>query len=108
MSFQRGMGEAIAGIVGSIILSAILSSFAQDGLIPSNMVFIFTLAGFIGAIALIFSFKTAGFIFILGWTFGAWLLKDMLSTFDFIVYFVAPILALVIRIALSIKKNFSG
>jgi len=106
MSFQRGMGEAITGIVGGILISTILSSFAEDGLIPSNIVFLFTFVGFLGAIVLMFSFKTAGFIFILGWVFGAFLLKDMLSTFDFIVYIVAPILALVIRIVLSIRRTF--
>ena len=104
MSFQRGIGEAVTGIVGSIILSAVLSSFAEDGLIPSYMVFGFAAAGFLGAIVLMFSFGAAGILFTFGWIVGAVLLKDMLSNFAFIVYIVAPILALVIRIALSIKK----
>ena len=105
MSFQRGMGEAIAGIVGSIILSAILSSFAEDGLIPFNMVVIFSLFGFIGAIALIFSFGTAGILFTFGWIVGAVLLKDMLGTFEFIVYVGAPSAALIIRAVLFFKRN---
>jgi len=104
MSFQKGISEAVTGIVGSIIFSILLSSLAEDGLIPSNMVFLFALAGLIGVVVLMFSFATTGILFTLGWIMGAWLLKDMLGTFEFIVYIVAPILALVIRIALSIKK----
>ena len=105
MSFQKGMGEAVTGIVGSIILSAILTSFAEDGLIPSNMVFFFTFAGFIGAIALMFSFGTTGILFTFGWIIGAWLLKDMLTSSAFIVYFGAPIVALVIRVVSLVKRN---
>ena len=104
-NFQKGFSQVATGIIGGIILSALLSGFAKDGLIPSNMVFLFTFAGFLGAIALMVSFQTAGVIFTLGWIVGAWLLKDMLSPFDFVVYLVAPIAALVIRVFLSFKRN---
>ena len=104
-SFQKGFSGVATGIIGGIIISALLSGFAKDGLIPSNMVFLFTLVGFLGAIVLMFSFSTAGVIFTLGWIVGAWLLKDMLGTFDFIVYFVAPIIALVIRVVLFFKSS---
>ena len=103
--FQKGFSEVAIGIISGIIISALLSGFAEDGLIPSNIVFLFTFAGFIGAIALMFSFRTAGFIFTLGWIVGAWLLKDMLSPFDFVVYLVAPIVALVVRVVLFFKRS---
>jgi hypothetical protein len=105
MSFQRGVAEAVTGIVGSIILSAILSSFAEEGLIPSNMVFWITAAGFLGAIVLMFSFSTTGVFFTLGWIVGALLLEDVLGTFDFIVYLVAPIVALVVRGVLFLRRS---
>ena len=94
---RKGFAEVVIGISGAIIISAILSGFTEDGLIPSYMVYLFTICGFLGAIALMFSFKTAGVIFTIGWIVGAWLLKDMLTTFDFIVYFVAPVIALALR-----------
>ena len=103
--FQKGFSQVATGIIGSIIISALLSGFAKDGLIPSNMVFLFTFAGFLGAIVLMLSFQTAGFIFTIGWIIGAWLLKDMLSPFDFVVYLVAPIVALVVRVVLLFKRN---
>ena len=104
---QRGFGEVATGIIASIIISAVLSGFAEDGLIPSHMVFLFTFGGFLGAIALMFSFAKSGVIFTIGWIVGAFLLKDMLTTPDFVVYLVAPIVALVIR-GFSFFKNFNN
>jgi hypothetical protein len=104
-NFPKGLSQAIIGIVGSIFISTLLRGFAADGLIPSYMVFWITAAGFLGAIVLMFSFSTMGVVFTLGWIVGAWLLKDMLGTFDFIVYLVAPIVALTIRVVLFFKEK---
>ena len=97
MSFQRGLGEAATGILGGILFNAILAGFAKDGLIPSYLVISFTVAGFLGSVVLMFSFKTTGVIFTLGWIVGALMLKDLLGPIDFVIYLVAPIAALVIR-----------
>lgn len=102
---QKGFREVALGIIGSVIISTVLRGFAEDGLIPSYMVFLFTLCGFLGAIALMFSFATSGVIFTIGWIVGALILKDMLTTFDFVVYLVAPIVALVIRGVLFFRKS---
>ena len=104
-AFQKGFGEVATGIIAGIIISAVLSRFAEDGLIPSNMVFLFTFGGFLGAIALMLSFTTSGVIFTIGWIVGAFVLKDMLTTFAFIVYLVAPIAALIIRGVLFFKNS---
>ena len=44
--FQKGFSEVAIGIIGGIIISALLSGFAKDGLITSNMVFLLTFVGF--------------------------------------------------------------
>jgi hypothetical protein len=82
MNFQRGaegFKEAVVGIIGAIIISALLTGFAEEGLIPSYLVILFTIVGFLGAIALFLSLKAAGVIFTLGWIAGAlvpWCLGD--------------------------------
>jgi hypothetical protein len=80
-----------------------LAGFAEEGVIPSNLVILFTIAGFLGSIALFFSSKTTGFIFTLGWIVGALVLKDLLGPVDFIVYLVVPIAALVIGAVLLLR-----
>jgi len=97
MSFQRGLEQAVAGVIGGILINAILAGFAKDGLIPSHLVISFTVAGFLGSVLLMFSFKTTGVVFTLGWIFGAFMLKDLFGPIDFIVYLVAPIAALIVR-----------
>ena len=108
MNFQRGaegFKEAVIGIMGAIIISALLTGFAEEGLIPSYLVILFTIVGFLGAIALFLSLKAAGVIFTLGWIIGAWMLKDLLGSTDFVVYLVVPIAALVIGVALFFKRQ---
>lgn len=106
--FKAGMVEVIFGIVGGIVISAVLQSFKESNLIPSDMVLVFTLIGFVGSMATLFSFWKTGIVFTLGWIVGAWLLKDVLSPMDFALYFIAPIAALVIRGVVFIKKTTSG
>jgi len=107
--FRKGFREVAIGIIAGVIISALLRGFAQDGLIPSYMVFLFTFCGLLGAIALMLSFATSGIIFTGGWIVGALILKDMLTTFDFVVYLVAPIVALVARGVLYFYfRNFNN
>jgi len=105
MSFQRGLREAVTGIIGGILINVILAGFAKDGLIPSYLVISFTVAGFLGSVVLMFSFKTTGVVFTLGWIIGALMLKDLLGPIDFVVYLVAPIAALVIRVVALFKGS---
>jgi hypothetical protein len=106
--FRRGIKEAAVGIITGILFSTILSLFKNSGQIPSNLVIWFTVIGAAGTIITIFSFRTAGIVFTLGWILGAWLLKNILTPDDFLVYFWAPVLTLVIRIVVFIRKKTFG
>jgi hypothetical protein len=97
MSFQQGFKQAVTGIIGGILVNAILAGFAKNGLIPSYLVVLFTVTGFLGSVLLMFTFTATGIVFTLGWIVGALILKDLLGPTDFIIYLIAPIAALVIR-----------
>lgn len=105
MNFKEGFVEAVIGIIGGIVINGILAAFAKDGLIPSYLVILFTIAGFLGAIALFFTFKTTGFIFTLGWIAGAVVLKDLLGPIEFIVYLIFPIAALVVGVIIAVRGS---
>ena len=109
MNFQRslveGFKEAVIGIIGAILISAILTGFAEEGLIPSYLVISFTIVGFLGSIALFFYFRKAGFIFTGGWIIGALMLEDLLGFADFIAYLVVPIAAFVIGVVMSVRAS---
>jgi hypothetical protein len=106
--FRRGVKEVIAGVIGGILFSAILSFFKANGLIPSNFVILFTIAGAVGTIITIFSFRTAGIVFTLGWILGAWLLKGIMSPDNFLIYFWSPVAVLAIRTVVFFMKFISG
>jgi len=106
--FNKGLQQVIIGIVSGILFNIILSAFKKSGILPSNVVIWFTVVGLVGSIVTMFSFKTAGVIFTLGWILGAWLLKSILEPFDFLVYFWAPIFILGIRTLFYVKKSTFG
>ena len=82
---QKGLAEVFVSIIGGLITSAFLQSFKQNNLIPAWFFWLFTAVGFIGSFVLFLSYMKAGFGFMVGWIFGALILKSVLSTFDFIV-----------------------
>jgi len=101
---QRGLAESIAGIVTGFVLITIVTSFAQDGLIPGYFVWLFGLFFIIGNIATLNSFRYFGLLYALGWLFGSLLLRDLLSPIDFVFNIIGPIVILVIRIWFGIKN----
>jgi hypothetical protein len=105
---KKGLIEVMISIIGGIITSVLLQAFKQDNLIPSGYFWLFTIVGFIGSFVLILSYLKAGLSFMVGWIIGALILKSILSTFDFIVYVITPIAALVIRGIIAIKKSQSS
>jgi hypothetical protein len=95
--FREGFRQVVIGIVAGVILSTLLKSFAEAGLIPPYAVLLFTLLGIVSGVLLMASFTTSGIIFTIGWIIGGLMLKGMLGTFDFAVYLVAPIVILAAR-----------
>ncbi len=103
--FQNGILGIITELITSFIFGFLMTLFAKDNLIGSDVVVIFTLIGFIGSVGLMFSFRNKGFIFLLGWICAAYLLKGFFSPFYFVVYLVAPIAAIVLKVFWSLKKS---
>jgi uncharacterized membrane protein YeaQ/YmgE (transglycosylase-associated protein family) len=105
--FKQGLVEAIIGVIGSIVYSAIITQFKQNETIPQNYTWTFTIIGLAATVSTIFVFKTAGFLFNVGWIIGAWLLKDAMDMGTFLVFFVAPIIVLIIRVVFLFKSSDS-
>jgi hypothetical protein len=105
--FHSGIVEVIVGLIGGIVFSAVLQSFKESNLIPSNMVYLFTFIGIASSLVTLFSFWKTGIIFTLGWIFGAFLLRDALTTVDFIIYFVVPLITLIIRGIIFVRNQFN-
>ncbi|MDO8715734.1 MAG: hypothetical protein Q7J73_02870 [Dehalococcoidales bacterium] len=103
--FRKGSIAVITEIVTSFVFGFLMTLFAKDQLIGSDVVLIFTLVGFVGSIGLMFSFKSRGFVFLMGWILAAWLLRGSFSSFDFAVYLVAPVAVLALRTFFFFRKG---
>ena len=96
--FQNGLRQSMVGIIGGIVVAAIMKALANDGLIPTYFVWLFVLVGIAGNIATINSNRLFGTVYTIGWLIGGLILKDVLEPVDFIIYIVAPIVILVLRV----------
>jgi len=100
---ERGLKEAMTGIIAGIVVTAIMRALVEDGLIPSTFILLFIIVGIAGNIATIRDFRWAGTIYTIGWLIGGLLLRDVLEPIDFILYIVSPIIILALRIWQFIK-----
>ena len=102
---QRGLQQAMLGIICGIAVAAIMKAFVDDGLVPTYFVWLFILFGILGNIATINNHRLAGTIYTIGWLVGGLLLKDVLDTVSFIVYIVVPAVILALRVWQFINSN---
>jgi hypothetical protein len=102
---SKGLWEAFTGTLIGFGLAWIIDYFTQDGIIPWYIQTLFTLIGIIGSLITIYKFKSIGILYILGYIIGAWLLKDLLGTVDFILLIVVPLFIVLFRIWRQINRK---
>ena len=105
---QKGLVEAIIGIVLGVILITTVNSFAQDGTLPKYFVWLFGLFSFVANIATLNYFRFAGVLYSIGWLIGSWLVISLLSPIDIAFNIVGPIIILILRVWFWIKGESSG
>lgn len=96
----RGLRGAFIGIVVGFAVTAIVDTFAKDGLIPQVFV------PLIGIIIVIYTFSIKPYfstLYTIGWLVGSLLIRDLLGPLDIFLNIVVPIIILVIRFGLLIK-----
>lgn len=100
--FKRGIKKAFAEIIGGIVITPIINAFATTGLLP---IFLVVLINVIGTIVLIFSMRSWGFFFALGWLVGFYIFfsSGLLQPLDIFLYLVLPVTFLVVRVYYWIK-----
>jgi len=101
---KQGMYEAIIGIVAGYMVTVMLDTFVEDGLIPWWIRALFVIGGAIGSWGLIEKLKLKVVPYIIGWVIGAWLLRDLISTADILIYIVVPVLIIVLKVWTTIKR----
>jgi len=103
---QRGLAEAITGIILGVILMTTVNAFAQDGTLPTYSVWLFGLFSFVVNIVTLNYLRFAGLLYSIGWLIGAWLVISLLSPIDIVFNIVGPIIIIILRIWFWIKSEF--
>ncbi len=102
---KKGLIEAITGTVIGFVLAAVIDYFARDGIVPWYTQIIFTAIGIIGSLITISKFKSIGFLYIIGWVAGSWLLKDLLGTVDFVLLIIVPVAIILLRVWSTVNRK---
>ncbi len=103
---QKGIVEAITGVVVGIVLITIVNAFAQDGTLPKYFVWMFGLFSIVANLATLNSYRYAGVLYSIGWLIGSWLVISLLSPIDIAFNIAGPIIILGLRGWFWIKEEF--
>ena len=103
--FKKGLIQAVEGIILSVVVTVLINSLAQDGLIPAYASWGLLAFGVIGNIMTLNSMKVASVTYTVGWLIGCWFLKDMLGPVDFAVNVVVPVLILGLKSLYWVKRK---
>ena len=102
---QKGLAEAITGMVMGFLLMTIVGSFAKDGSLPGYFVWLFGLFSIIANIATLKSLQYLGLLYTIGWLLGSLLLIDLLGPVGIVFNIVGPIAILILRAWFWIKGS---
>lgn len=104
---QKGIAEAIAGIVAGVILITTVNAFAQDGTLPQYFVWLFGLLSFVANVVTLDKLRLGGLLYAIGWLIGSLLVISLLSPIDIVFNIVGPIIIIILRIWSWIKSESS-
>jgi len=102
-SVEKGLKEAVAGVLAGIILQAVLGIIPTLPNIPTHYVALFQLIpiiNLIGSIVVVTAFESWGFWYLIGWLFGMWIMSStgFVESWVFILYLVVGGVVFVLKL----------
>jgi hypothetical protein len=96
MTLSRAIGEVIGGYATSFVVD----NFLKSGLLPPEYVLLFCVLNMFATAAFILALPYWGTVYLIGWLFGLGIMLQtgLVGVLDAVVYFVAPLAVLVLRI----------
>jgi|GEM_PF-1346437 hypothetical protein len=100
---EYGLRRAFSEVISGFVMAVIVEKLAEAGLLDYSYVFTFKLLMVAGIMALIAAMPYWGILYLLGWMLGLLLLLQggLISIFEFLIYFVPPLLIFGIRVMRS-------
>jgi len=100
--FEYGFKRAVSEVVAGLIMSVLLASFVNEGLIPASFVLLFHATNVLFTVLLVFAMPFWATSYSVGWLVGLWVMYSagLVEIFELLVYLV-PLIILVIRFVKS-------
>lgn len=106
---KEGFKEAIMGVIGGIIISALLTAIKSSALLPPSyiaLIAVLQVISFVGGIILITQMESWGAGYLIGWLFGIWVmsLSGLVENWLAELYFVVGVVVFIGKIFQKIKE----
>lgn len=100
--FEYGFVRVISEIVAGFVMSMVLSSFVNAGLIPASFVLLFHAVNVLSTVLLVFAMPFWATSYSIGWLFSLGIMysSGLVDVLELLVY-LAPLIILVIRFVKS-------
>ena len=98
--FEYGFKRAVSEVVAGLIMSAVLASFVNEGLIPVSFVLLFHVLNVLSTVLMVFAMPFWATSYSIGWLLGLWVMysSGLVDVLELVVYLV-PLIIVVIRFA---------
>jgi hypothetical protein len=96
--FEYGFVRAVSEVVAGFVMSVVLSSFVNAGLIPTSLVLLFHVLNVLSTVLMVFAMPFWATSYSIGWLVGLWVMygSGLVEVFELLVYLV-PLIIVVIR-----------
>jgi hypothetical protein len=96
--FEYGFNRAVSEVVAGLVMSVVLSSFVNEGLIPTSFILLFHVTNVFSTVLLVFAMPFWATSYCIGWLFGLGIMysSGLVDVFELVVY-LAPLIIVGVR-----------
>jgi hypothetical protein len=108
--FRFGLKQIIGEVTTGLLTTLVLTFLANQGWLPDNVMLIINIVLIVGNILLIRKMWSWGVFYTVGWLIGSFIFFKigLFNTWQIILYLALPIVALIVRVATSLKRSIAG
>lgn len=107
--FKVGLKQIIIEVCTGLVTTLVLNWLSNADILPENFTLYFNIFLIIGNILLAKSMLSWGIFYTIGWLIGSFIFFEfgLLGTGDFILYIVLPIIVIIARFTLALRKHLA-
>ena len=103
----KGFRAIVLGVIGSLILTAVINLLARNNVIPQDFVTAYGIISLVGSIITVGTMRSWGFSYTAGWFGGSWIFYALgfYSPLQIALNIVAPVAMTLFRLVWWVKRK---